>query len=271
MMGGVIPVDTADDPRLADYARLTDAELRRNDVVIVEGVLAIEKLLASEYRLRSLLVTPNRLKDLGDLPGIEAPVFVADLAVLQGVTGFNIHRGALASADRTTLPAVSDVLRDSAMVAVLEGINDHENMGVIFRNAAALGVDGLVLCPRCCDPLYRRSIRVSMGHVLHQPFARLAHWPAGLGEVRSAGFTVVALTPDWSATAIDEVEWRGYDKVAVMLGAEGAGLTAEAMASADIRVRIPMASGVDSINVGSAAAIAFHAISRRRGRAPGRS
>jgi tRNA G18 (ribose-2'-O)-methylase SpoU len=264
----VIRVDAPDDPRLADYIGLTDAALRRNDIFVVEGSLALRQLIASNYTMRSALVAPNRVSELGD---VDVPVYVAELSVMEQVAGFNIHRGLLASAERPAPTPMADVMAGSTRLAILEGINDHENLGVIFRNAAGLGVHGVLLCPRCCDPLYRRSIRVSTGHILRMPFARVDLWPDGLDAVRAAGFTVLALTPDASARAIDDVALDADAKVAVLLGAEGNGLSDAALAAADMRVRIPMSDGVDSLNVGSAAAIAFHAVSRRPGTAPGRS
>jgi tRNA G18 (ribose-2'-O)-methylase SpoU len=263
----VIRVDDPDDPRLVDYIGLTDAALRRNDIFMVEGALAIRHLIASNFTMRSALVAPNRVDELGD---VDVPVYVADLSVMQKVAGFNIHRGMLASAERPAPTPMADVMSTSTRLAILEGINDHENLGVIFRNAAGLGMHGVLLCPRCCDPLYRRSIRVSTGHILRMPFATVDPWPHALDAIRAAGFTVLALTPDASAVAIEDVELDADAKVAVLLGAEGNGLSDAALATAHIRVRIPMGDGVDSLNVGSAAAIAFHAVSRRRGTAPGR-
>jgi tRNA G18 (ribose-2'-O)-methylase SpoU len=176
------------------------------------------------------------------------------------VVGFHLNRGVLAVADRAAPPDVAALLRRARLVAVLEGVNDHENLGALFRNAAALGVDAVLLGPRCSDPLYRRSVRVSMGHVLRVPFAELpGSWPASLDIVRAAGLRVAALTPAAEAQPLATAALAGQ-RVAVLLGAEGPGLTAEALAAADLRVRIPMATGVDSLNVATAAAVAFHAL-----------
>jgi len=182
-------------------------------------------------------------------------VFVADRAVMGAVAGFDIHRGAVAIAGRLPLPPLDRLLDGARTIAVLEGINDHENLGALFRNAAGLGVDAVLLGPRCADPLYRRSVRVSMGHVLRVPFARLPSWP----ELRSAlaGFTVLALAPHPPSMPLSTVD-PSEPRLALLLGAEGPGLTAEALAAADARVRIPMASGVDSLNVATAAAIALY-------------
>jgi len=266
------PVDVADaaDVRLADYAALTDAALRERvehgeGLFIAEGELVIRQLLRSAYPVRSVLVTPRRYERLRDvLDGVGAPVYVAPPEVLEAVVGFPLHRGAVASACRTPLPDPTALLSTARTVAVLEGLNDHENIGAVFRNAAALGVDALLLSPTCADPLYRRSVRVSMGGVLHVPFTALAPWPAGLAQVTAAGFETVALTPAGDV-AVGELGRRA-GRVAVLLGAEGAGLSAGALAMADRRVRIPMRVGTDSLNVATAAAIAFHRLWERPGR-----
>ena len=175
------------------------------------------------------------------------------------VVGFHLNRGVLATANRAPVPMMPELIARSRHLAVLEGINDHENLGGLFRNAAALGVDAVLLGPRCADPLYRRSVRVSMGHVLHVPFAELRCWTGDLDVLRTAGFRVAALTP--AADAVPLVQ-AGLDtgRVAWLLGAEGPGLSAEARAAADLAVRIPMAPGVDSLNVATAAAIAFASV-----------
>jgi tRNA G18 (ribose-2'-O)-methylase SpoU len=172
--------------------------------------------------------------------------------------GFNLHRGIVASAHRTPSPAPESLLANATRVAVLERLNDHENLGSLFRNARAFGVDAVLLDPQTADPLYRRCVRVSMGHVLRVPFARFTAWPDGLETLRAHGFTVVALTPSCAAVPIDEVAASRPERVAIVLGAEGPGLTDETLALADVLVRIPMAGSVDSLNVATAAAIAFH-------------
>lgn len=219
----------------------------------------IRRLLESRYRVRSVLLTPQKYAVLrADLEGTAAPVYVAGQPVMNRVVGFNIHRGAVASAARLPAAAIGDAVAGAERVALVEGLTDQENLGVIFRNAAALGVDAVVLCPRTCDPLYRRTVRVSMGHVLHVRHARLARWPEQLDDVRAAGFAVVALTPEPTATDIRTIDARAFPRLALMVGSEGPGLTAGALARADARVRIPMAAHVDSLNVATAAAIAFH-------------
>jgi tRNA G18 (ribose-2'-O)-methylase SpoU len=256
LVTGAVAVESADDPRLADYVALTDASLRRGSVFIVEGELAIRALIDSSYAVRSLLVTPAvfaRLESAVD--ALECPVYVASRDTLRGIVGFDLHRGAVASATRPPLPDASAVVSAATRLAILEGINDHENLGALFRNAAALGVDGVLLDPTCADPLYRRSVRVSLGHVLHVPFARLVPWPAGLSAVREAGFAVVALTPRPEARPLRSLR---AGRVAFLLGTEGPGLSPGALDGADLLVRIPMSDGVDSLNVATAAAVAFH-------------
>jgi tRNA G18 (ribose-2'-O)-methylase SpoU len=260
-MASVTVVDDADDERLRPYVGLTDAEHRRrwdadHGTFVIEGVTAIRRALQSAYPVRSVLVTPAKARLLArDLDDVT--VYVADPALMRAVTGFNIHRGAVAVAARRPLPVLAELLDGARLVAALEGLNDHENLGALARSAVGLGVDALVLDPTCADPLYRRSVRVSMGEILHLPFTRLAPWPDGLAAVTAAGFTVVALTPSPGAEPIDEVAASvAGQPVALLLGAEGPGLSSGAMAAADRRARIPVR--IDSLNVGHAAAIAFH-------------
>jgi tRNA G18 (ribose-2'-O)-methylase SpoU len=248
------------DPRIADFRDLTNAD-RRPDrpggkgLVIAEGVPVVQRLLASPYPPRAVLGVPARLADLAaDLAGVSFPVYATSAEVLARTVGFHLNRGVLAAADRAPEPAAGPLLAAARRVLVLEGVNDHENLGALFRNAAGLGMDAVLLGPRCADPLYRRSVRVSMGHVLRVPFVRLP-WP----ELRAAlaGFTVLALAPHPPSVPLSTVD-PSEPKLALLLGAEGPGLTAEALAAADTRVRIPMAPGVDSLNVATAAAIAMY-------------
>jgi len=262
----ITKVDDPADPRIDDYRDLTHSD-RRPDrpggrgLVIAEGVVVVRRLLDSPYPLRSLLGVPRRLAELSDdLAGVDVPAFEADAHTMATAVGFHLNRGVLAVADRAPEPDPAELLRGARVVAVLEGVNDHENLGSLFRNAAALGVDAVLLGPRCSDPLYRRSVRVSMGHVLRVPFAPLTGpWPGALDVLRDNGFRVAALTPAAEATPIGAAGLVG-ERVALLLGAEGPGLTPEALAAADLRVRIPMATGVDSLNVATAAAVAFHAV-----------
>jgi tRNA G18 (ribose-2'-O)-methylase SpoU len=262
-----VPIEDPADPRLADYFELADPTARRrrerDQLFVVEGITAIERLLESEHRIRSVLVTPRAHARLaGRLAGLAAPVFVASREILAATVGFDLHRGAVAAADRRPLRDVADVLTGAHRVAVLEGLNDAENLGAIARSARALGVEAMVLDPTCIDPYYRRIVRVSMGEVLLLPIARAGAWPGELHAVRDAGFTLWALTPD--PTADDLWSLGVPERVAVLLGAEGPGLTNAALRAADRRVRIPINPTVDSLNVGHAAAIAFAALSRPR-------
>jgi tRNA G18 (ribose-2'-O)-methylase SpoU len=265
-VASLIPVAEASDPRLDDYRDLSAAD-RRPDrpggrgLVIAEGVVVVRRLIDSPYPVRSLLGVARRFDELDDdLAGLDVPAYTTDAATMAEVVGFHLNRGVLAVADRAPRPDVDALLRRARLLAVLEGVNDHENLGALFRNAAALGVDGVLLGPRCSDPLYRRSVRVSMGHVLRVPFAELpGPWPGALDGLRAAGLRVAALTPAADAVPLSAAGLAG-ERVALLLGAEGPGLTAEALAAADLRVRIPMASGVDSLNVATAAAVAFHSV-----------
>lgn len=263
-MATFIRLDDPADPRLDDFRDLTLAD-RRPDrpggrgLVIAEGVPVVRRLLDSPYPLRAVLGVPARVEALGtDLAGLDVPAYLTDAQVMAQVVGFHLNRGVLATADRAPMPSVPDLLRTSTRLAVTEGVNDHENLGALFRNAAALGVDAVLLGGRCADPLYRRGVRVSMGHVLRVPFGRLEPWPAALTELRAAGFSVLAMTPAASAVDLRDLDRASLPRAAVLLGAEGPGLTEAALAAADLRVRIPMPSGVDSLNVATAAALAFH-------------
>ena len=253
-----------DDPRIEHYRNLNDPAGRTRTesaegVFVVEGRLALEQLVAPRFSVESVLVTPNRLDPLSALlAGLDAPVYVAPRAVLAATVGFDLHRGVVAVGRRLPAMDAADAWSGAGAVLVLEGINDHENLGALFRNARALGAGAVLLDPTCADPLYRRSIRVSLGHVLRVPFAPLAPWPEGLSALRAAGFRLVGLTPDPRATPIDEAAAAGSAPVALLIGAEGPGLTPEARAEVDAEVRIPMAGGVDSLNVATAAAIALH-------------
>lgn len=257
-----VPIFEPADERLADYRELTDVALRTryeppNGLFIAEGELVLRRALRAGYRPRSVLLDTKRLDQLADLDGEldGAPVYTAGLDLLAEVTGFNVHRGVLASFHRRPLPAAADVLAAARRVLLLEDVNNHTNIGAMFRCAAGLGMDAVLLSETCADPLYRRSVRVSMGHVLRTPFAVLPEpWPESMSAALQ-GFTVLALTPDPTATALREVAVP--PRWAVLLGAEGPGLSAAAMAAADLRVRIPMTPGVDSLNVATAAAVAF--------------
>lgn len=269
-----VPIDSADDPRLADYTRLTDVGLRTSleaahGLFMAEGTKVIVRAVAAGYPVRSILLTRSRLVDLPALETAaagDAPVYVVPDEVAERLTGYRVHRGALASLGRTELPAVSAVLRDASRIVVLEDLVDHGNVGAIFRCAAALGVDAVLLSPRCADPLYRRSVKVSMGAVFAIPYARMTEWFEGLAELKRNGFKVLALTPDENATPITAASIGA--KAALLLGTEGDGLSARWRHEADEAVRIPMHpvardKGVDSLNVVAAAAIACHLLASR--------
>ncbi|MDP8938359.1 MAG: RNA methyltransferase [Actinomycetota bacterium] len=269
-MAVIVPIEDPADERVADFVGLNDPDLRRlreqsggaeGGFFVAEGDLVIRQLLRSAYRVRGLLLTPLRLAALApELERVDAPVYVAPPAVVNAVSGFHLHRGALASAERRPLPPVADVARGADLLVVTEAVNDHENLGSLFRNAAAFGVGGVVLDPTSSDPLYRRSVRVSMGHVLRLPFTVARRWPAGVTQLQELGFEVLALTPAADADDIRSVERR--PRQAVLVGAEGPGLSASALAAADRRVRIALASGVDSLNVAAATAVALHHLAR---------
>jgi tRNA G18 (ribose-2'-O)-methylase SpoU len=261
-VGEIVEVRDADDPRLDDFRDLTLAD-RRPDrpggrgLVIAEGVAVVRRLLASPYRPRAVFGVPAKVSQLaGEVTVAGAPCYAGSAELMAQVVGFHLNRGVLATADRAPVPSVPELIGRSRHLAVLEGINDHENLGALFRNAAALGVDAVLLGPGCADPLYRRSVRVSMGHVLRVPFAPLRRWPDDLELLRAAGFLVVALTPAADALPLGRAG-AATGRVAWLLGAEGPGLSAAALAAADLAVRVPMAPGVDSLNVATAAAIAF--------------
>lgn len=258
----VVGVDDAADPRLADFRDLARAD-RRPDrpggrgLVLAEGTVVVRRLLASPYPPRALLGVARRIEDLGpDLRDADVPAYVADADTMAHVVGFHLNRGVLASADRAPAPDLPALLAGARRVALLEGVGDHENLGALFRNAAALGVDAVLVGPGCADPLYRRSVRVSMGHVLRVPFAPCGLAPA-VAALREAGFTLAALTPGGDPGALAGL--AGRERLALLVGAEGPGLSDEALGAADVRVRIPMAGDVDSLNVATAAAVAFHA------------
>jgi tRNA G18 (ribose-2'-O)-methylase SpoU len=254
-MAGVT-LEDPDDPRLADYVDLADPDLRRRveaerGFFIAESPLVVRRLLGSGRRVRSVLVTPAQREVLADvLDRSDVPVYVASDAVLRRVVGFALHRGAVASAERWVLPSVDSVLTGARRVAVLERVNDHENLGVLFRSAAALGIDAILLDAECADPFYRRCVRVSIGTVCTLPWTRI-------DSLAQVAVPKIALTPRAGATAIGEVAWP--PRCALLLGAEGPGLSDAWLRAADLHVRIPMHAGNDSLNVATAASIAFYA------------
>ena len=261
-------VTDAADPRLADYARLTDLALRTHlesaqGLFIAEGTKVIVRAVAAGYPVRSILLAERRLGDLEALPATVAPVYVVPDEAAERLTGYRVHRGALAAMHRKPLPEVPALAATAQKVIVLEDLVDHANVGAIFRCAAALGVDAVFLSPRCADPLYRRAVKVSMGAVFAIPYARMTGWYDGLADLRKAGFRLLALTPDATAAPLTAAAAGG--RIALMLGTEGDGLSSRWLREADQAVRIPMhpgarAAGVDSLNVVAAAAIACHVL-----------
>jgi tRNA G18 (ribose-2'-O)-methylase SpoU len=271
----IIPLTDPQDPRLADYVSLTDVALRSRQepekgLYIAESSTVLRRAIDAGHRPRSVLVSPRWLPDLEQMlagaPGDDdVPVYVAEDDVLEAIAGFHVHRGALASMHRPLLRSVEEVLSTARggagarRVAVLEDVVDHTNVGAAIRSAAALGVDAVLVTPRCADPLYRRAVRVSMGTVFQVPWTRVDPWPGGVETLRSAGFVTAALALGDDAIGLDELATDPPERLALVLGAEGDGLKPSTIAAADRVVRIPMAGGVDSLNVAAAAAVAFWA------------
>lgn len=267
-MAKLIEVSDAADPRLSDYRDLRDVELRKHleaehGLFLAEGEKVVRRAVEAGFTARSFLMAPRWLTGLSDvLSSSDVPCYVLSEELAEEVTGFHVHRGALASLERRPLRGVADVLAGARTVVVLEDVVDHTNVGAIFRSAAALGVDAILLSPRCADPLYRRSIKVAMGAVFSVPYARLEGWYAAPTELSEAGFTTVALTPAPDAVEIEDAV-RGLGKVALLMGSEGPGLSRRWMEAADRRAVIPMAAGIDSLNVAAATAVACYVTARR--------
>ena len=279
----IIPIEHGDDDRLADYTRLTDVALRRRleterGLYMAESTKVIARAIEAGHAPRSFLMAPRHLAEMaplitaatgcqGDPEGGPVPVYVAEESVLESITGFHLHRGALAAMNRPALAPVSELLaaarggEGARRVAILEDLVDHTNVGAAFRSAAALGMDAVLVTPRCADPLYRRSVRVSMGTVFQVPWTRIDPWPA-LDDLHAAGFTVAAMALSEDSVSLDDFAASPAcaaqgSRVALVLGTEGDGLRARTVSACDAVVRIPMAGGVDSLNVAAAAAVAF--------------
>lgn len=264
-----ILVHDVDDPRLADFTRLTDAQLRMRrepaeGLFLAEGDQVIRRALAAGMMPRRALLLPRwwpLLEDaLAEAGSPELEVFLAEDAVLRAVVGFRLHRGALVSFARPEPRHASDVLDDAASLVILEGLVDHTNVGIVFRTAAALGVDGILVSPDCADPLYRRSVKVSMGAVFTMPWARAEAWPGTLDVLKERGYTCLALTPDPHAESLRDVRRGSGERIALLVGSEGPGLSPRALRAVDRWVRIPMHHGVDSLNAAAAVAIALYAL-----------
>ncbi|OMH26313.1 rRNA methyltransferase [Tersicoccus phoenicis] len=265
----IVRITDPADPRVHDYTGLTDAALRRRrepaeGLYIAESSTVVRRALAAGHRPRSFFLTDAWIPDLADVldahPGV--PAYVGDPVVLQAITGFHLHRGALAAMHRPAPVPVERLVAGARRIAVLEDIVDHTNLGAVFRSAAALDVDAVLLSPRCADPLYRRAVRVSMGTVFQVPWSRLTDWPGSLVTLRSAGIGTAALAlsdaaQDLDVAVVGSTPLPALDRLALVLGTEGAGLSDAAIEACDAVVRIPMSGGVDSLNVASAAAVAF--------------
>jgi len=262
-------VDPADQ-RVDDYRELNSiavrGEMEGAEFFMGEGYVPIERMLDSGHRMRSVLLHPKRLKRFiptmahPELAGV--PVYVAEQDVIAEIVGFNMYRSVLASAFRAPMPTVGDLARACRRLVVLEALNDDQNVGAIARTARAFGIDGIVISPNCNDPYQRRTVRVSMGEILHMPVARafVDDWPGAIDTLHANGFETWAMTPD--VDAVDLWDMAVADKVAIVLGAEGHGLEAATKDAATHRVRIPISSDVDSLNVGHAAAVAFAVLGR---------
>ncbi|MFJ8851225.1 TrmH family RNA methyltransferase [Streptomyces sp. NPDC102437] len=272
-MADLITVDDPDDPRLRDYTGLTDVELRRRrepaeGLFIAEGEKVIRRARHAGYEMRSMLLSAKWVDLMRDvIDEVPAPVYAVSPELAERVTGYHVHRGALASMQRKPLPTADELLATTfgeavtgaRRIAVFEDIVDHANLGAAFRNAAALGIDAVLLTPRCADPFYRRSVKVSMGGVFQVPWTRLESWPKDVEVLRSAGFALAALCLSERAITLDELAARKDEKLALVFGTEGAGLAPGTLAAVDEHVRIPMDAGVDSLNVAAASAVAFYA------------
>ncbi|HEV2343376.1 MAG TPA: RNA methyltransferase [Actinocrinis sp.] len=266
-----IHIERADDERLHDYTGLTDMQLRtrtepERGLFIAEGEKVITRAVDAGYPMRSMLLSDKWLDTMAEvIARTDTPVYVGSPELLEEITGFNVHRGALAAMGRLPLPDPVTLLERSRRIVVLETVNNHTNIGAIFRSAAALGMDAVLLAPDCADPLYRRAVRVSMGTVFAVPYARLGEdpvhpWPRALDLLDSLGYWLMALTPAPDAVDLRALRLQRGQKVALLLGSEGDGLSPRALEACDLRVRIPMAAGVDSLNVAAAAAVACYAL-----------
>lgn len=266
--GHVTVIDDPSDPRVRDYFSLTDVALRKllevdGGLYLAESEKVIRRALAAGHRPRSFLMSRRWMTDLSDL--IEeagrggVPVYTADTDVIEAMIGFNLHRGALAAMHRPAPVAHRDLLADARRILVIEDVVDHTNVGAIFRSAAGLGIDAVLVTPRCADPLYRRSVRVSMGTVFQVPWTRIEPWPKALDELRRQGWFVAALALGDGSIGLDDLAAQLPEKLVLIVGTEGDGLSARTLAHSDATVQIPMSGDVDSLNVAAAAAVAMWA------------
>lgn len=266
-----MPVEDAADERLGDYVKLREVNLRRlleeeHGIFIAEGDKVIRRAAGAGYEPRSFLLAPRWLDSLADVLARwpDVPVYLVSEELAEQVTGFHVHRGALASYRRLPAPPLDELLGriEHGRIAIFDDIVDHTNVGAGFRAAAAMGVDAVLVTPSCADPLYRRSVKVSMGTVLQVPWTRLTSWPADLERLREHGFVTAAFALTGEAISLDDLATRRDDRLALIFGTEGHGLSRRVLEQADLTVRIPMAGGVDSLNVASSAAVAFYATRR---------
>lgn len=268
-MAEYVEISDPTDARLIDYQSLRDVQLRQSlesthGLFLAEGEKVVRRAIEAGYEARSFLLSKRWLPGLRDLVDqSDAPCYLVTDRLAEEVTGFHVHRGALASLTRQPLPTPADVLIGARSVFVCEDIVDHTNVGAIFRSAAALGVDAILVSPRCADPLYRRSIKVSMGAVFNLPWTRIREWQNALPSLSALGFTTVAMTLAPDAEPLDQAI-LGLDRVALVMGTEGHGLSEHWSSTADIRANIQMAPGIDSLNVAAAAAVAAYELRRMR-------
>ena len=261
----VIAIDSLDDPRLADFAHRTDVALKNGSrtehgLYIAESALVLERALRSGHAPRAVLALGGSVDEAVALVGDDVPVYSGPGELLAELTGYILHRGLIASMHRPALPDPVELLRDARRVVVLENVADPTNVGAIFRSVAAIGADAVLVTPRCSDPFYRRAIRVSMGTVLQVPWTRVGDWTSTRELLAASGFHIAALALNDDAVSLRDFAADAPDRVALVLGAEGTGLTAEAVAAADTVVQIPMAHGIDSLNVAATAAVAMYAL-----------
>lgn len=264
----IVRIADPDDPALHDYRDLTDVALRRviepkEGLYLAESSKVIARAIEAGHRPRSVLLLDKWLADIEPImTGFDIPIYVGSSELLESITGFNMHRGALASMTRPALPPVAEIIATASRVVIIEDIVDHTNVGAIFRAVVGLGADAVLVTPRSADPLYRRSVRVSMGAVLQTPWTRLPEWPQGLDVVHEHGFTIAALALDDAAVDLAEFAKDPPEKIAIMVGTEGDGLSSRARRGADVTVTIPMSGGIDSLNVAAACSIALWALRR---------
>jgi len=261
----VIPIADLSDPRLADYSHLTDVALKKaqgteHGLYLAESALVLERALRAGHRPRSVLALGGTVDEAVALVGDDVPVFSGPGELLAELTGYILHRGLIASMHRPALPSVESLLQGARRVVVLENVVDPTNVGAIFRSVAAIGADAVLVTPRCSDPFYRRAIRVSMGTVLQVPWTRVGDWTSTRELLAASGFHIAALALSDDAVSLKDFAATAPERVALVLGTEGEGLTAEAMAAADTIVQIPMAHGIDSLNVAATAAVAMFAL-----------